>query len=79
MVVDQTCFDAEWPPTVESGTLSCDKDEVTFTMEGGPIYAVNGLADARGAGIDIGPIWADAPLDLKVDIGPLITAGLDHC
>jgi hypothetical protein len=70
----------EWPLTVDSGTLACDGDAVTFTA-GGKTYAVNGMATTRSAGVDIEPIWADNPEveGTKKSIGVLINDGLALC
>jgi hypothetical protein len=77
--VSAACIDP-WPLTVDSGLLSCNADSVTIST-GGTVYAVNGMAETRGDGIDIDPVWADNPdLDgLKVNIGGLIDAGLALC
>lgn len=78
MPVDASCFEEEWPLTVDSGTLTCENDAVTFES-GGVVYADNGLAMTWDLGEDIDPIWKDHPdLDsLKVNIGPLLDTGLD--
>lgn len=77
-----------WPLTIEAGTLQLRGKSVVFLTDN-KVYAVNGTAKAdrhfalnqpRYTPID--EIWADAPsppgldLRLKVNIGPLIKAGL---
>jgi len=46
-----------WPLTVDEGELSCEAEAITITVDG-TVYAVNGLAEARGAQ-PIDPVWAD--------------------
>jgi len=72
---------AEWPLTVSSGTLRCLDDGGSVVFENDEkTYAVNGTADSRGYD-DINPIWKDNPSNItpKVNIGPLIDAGLELC
>ena len=78
--VSRADFGAEWPLTVDSGTLSCEADAVTFESSG-TTYAVNGTAGSRDAGVDIEPIWADDPSGdaPKLNIGPLIDRGIELC
>jgi hypothetical protein len=68
-----------WPLTVESGTLRCDNDAVTFETDS-LTYGVNGTALTKGLP-RIDPIWAPNPevKGLKIDIGPLIDEGLALC
>lgn len=74
---------ADWPLTVESGTLKCEGSggvgRVTIEVDG-KTYAVNGSAKGDKANADITPIWAaDSTPGLKKDIGPLIQKGLSLC
>jgi hypothetical protein len=77
-------FGAEWPLTVESGTVACEGSggggSATFST-GGQTYALNGLAKGKNAGADIDPIWADNPAvpGLKKDISVLIDKALELC
>ena len=84
--VSRAEFGADWPLTVDRGTLSCDGPGVVFTTDDGEEYAVNGTAKGSGyPGIE--PIWREDPdlaLDdggppLRVDISPLIDRGLELC
>ena len=73
-------FGDDWPLTVESGVLACEgTDSITF-QTGGKTYAVveAGIA-SFGAPID--PIWADEPTGAtsKMDLWPLMRAGLELC
>ena len=49
--------DLTWPLTVDEGELRCEDEAITITVDG-TVYAVNGLAEARGAQ-PIDPVWAD--------------------
>jgi len=72
---------AEWPLTVPSGILRCLDDGGSVVFENGEkTYAVNGTATSRGYD-DINPIWKAHPNNIipKVNIGPLINAGLELC
>jgi hypothetical protein len=73
-----------WPLTVDAGVVALIGSNrfgaVTFTADG-VTYAVNGLARSWQSGKDIDPIWAPTT-DLmsggpKMNIGPIIEAGLD--
>jgi len=69
-------YGADWPLTVDSGTLRCEgAGAVVFRAPDGTDYGVNGLAADYA---DIEPIWADDPdaPGLKKYIGVLIDAGL---
>jgi hypothetical protein len=80
MIVDASCFDREWPLTVDQGVLACDLDAVTITAEGA-VYAINGLARQRELGDDLDPIWKPNP-DVEgasISVGPLIDLGLTLC
>lgn len=82
--VSRSEFGQDWPLTVESGTVEClplspSLGSVIFTDDGGTTYAVNGTARDHTDFPDIHPIWADAPFGAKVDISPIIDAGLSLC
>ena len=81
MFIDASCVTAEWPLTVDEGTLVChDGSAVTFTG-GGAVYAVNGMATTVGLGIEIEPIWKENPAiaGTRINIGQLIDLGLSLC
>jgi hypothetical protein len=80
MEIDASCFDEPWPLTVDWGILHCRDQAVTF-VTAGRTYAVNGTALTWELGEEIYPIWAENPeIDgLRINIGPLIDAGLDLC
>jgi hypothetical protein len=75
--VSRADFGADWPLTVESGTLSCFNSAVTFAT-GGDVYALNGLASQEGGWADVHAIWAKDSLGQK-DMLPLIDRGLELC
>ncbi|MGQ0846525.1 MAG: DUF2511 domain-containing protein [Sporichthyaceae bacterium] len=77
--VSRATMGDQWPLTVDSGVLSCFAGGVYFTT-GGTRYTVNGIADSRGDGADIAPIWSKSnnPGPRK-NIGPLIDTGLGLC
>lgn len=81
--ISRESFGEAWPLTVDSGVLACDgKDgvgSVTFTADG-TTYGVNGTALGQGLPA-IDPIWADNPSvpGLKMNIGPVLDAGLALC
>ena len=80
--ISENQFD-NWPLTVDSGTLTCRANMVTFSS-GGKTYALNGIArsHARRSGwSEIRPIWRDNPAipGTKINIGPLISRGLELC
>ena len=72
-----------WPFTVQSGTLICINDGVTFTAPDGAVYAINGTALTEGKWRDIreSDIWADNPdaPGSKIDISEVIERGLALC
>jgi hypothetical protein len=73
----------EWPLTVSSGELGCERNAVTFRANG-ITYAINGPAMARGKYLgwrDIREIWKDNPAipGTKINIGPMIEKGLLLC
>lgn len=68
-----------WPFTVSSGELKCDRNAVVFIARG-QTYAVNGIATSMGHA-NIRPIWRnneDGP-GPKINIGPVLTLGLTLC
>lgn len=82
MEVDTDCFEEEWPLTVDSGVLECIRGSavVIHTPEG--TFAVNGMAETWEEGESIDPIWRDNDSGMggpKVNMKPLIDAGLDLC
>ena len=71
---------AEWPFTVQSGTLRCRDGSVTFAT-GGQEYGVNGRAQDSGYPKPL-PIWAADPSlghGLRVGIGEVLNKGLSLC
>ena len=77
--IAQQDFGKTWPFTVTQGELRCDRDAVTFQADG-TTYAVNGTAGSRGFP-RIDPIWSPNP-DIpgtRINIGPIIKAGLALC
>jgi uncharacterized protein DUF2511 len=55
--VSRADFGADWPLTVQSGTLNCEgAGAVTFTTNG-TTYAVNGLASGMDEWPEIDSIW----------------------
>jgi hypothetical protein len=79
--VSRAQYGTAWPLTVESGTLRCAPGRaVVFRTTDGTDYAVNGTA-MDGSYEDIRAIWADDPTGVapKIDISPLIQAGLKLC
>jgi hypothetical protein len=77
-----------WPLTSTSGVLTCDPlgenlGVITWNPDENPLeaYAVNGMALGQGYP-EIDEIWKDSPDGEgapKVNIGPLIDAGLSLC
>lgn len=82
--VSRDDYGAEWPLTVDSGTLECKGSggvgEATITVDGTK-YALNGIAKGNDAYADIRPIWADSPdfAGVKQDISVLIEDALPLC
>ncbi len=81
VTVSKAGFGDNWPLTVDSGELACEGNAVTFKAPDGTRYAVNGTAQGSTGLPEIDPIWADNPdtTGLKINIGPLIDAGLEVC
>jgi hypothetical protein len=84
-----TDFGDNWPLTVQFAVVSCKNivaggrflQVVTLDAPDGTTYAVNGTAKSHTTFPSIQPIWADDPnVDgLKIDISPVIDAGLALC
>ena len=77
-------YGADWPLTVESGTLRCEGAGAVVFKAGGTTYAVNGFANGMAeqhGWADVADIWADdASSDGgKKNIGRLIDDGLKLC
>lgn len=83
-------FKGDWPLTIDSGTLTCERFlnfksvKLVTLSSGGKTYALNGIASgqAKKRGfLDIYTIWRDHPKlpGLKVNIGPLIERALALC
>ena len=76
-------FPGLWPLSMTSGTLNClpknGQTMVTFTTPTGITYAINGSARSMWPPID--PFWRDNPEipGTKINIGPLLDAGLALC
>ena len=82
--VSESAAKFAWPFTIPEGRVECrNKAEVVF-VAGSKVYSINGTADAfasqRGYQ-DVKPIWKDHPTipGLKINIGPIIEIGLQHC
>ncbi|HEX2043404.1 MAG TPA: DUF2511 domain-containing protein [Acidimicrobiales bacterium] len=68
----------EWPVTVPSGILRCERgSEITFQADG-TTYTLN-RPSAHGAYRDVGPILVDAGNGTKKDPRPLLERGLRLC
>ena len=72
LIVSREDMGDEWPFTVESGELRCDRDRVTFHAEGN-VYALNGVAktfvtDAK----DIFEISRVDPIFVKTPENPVL-------
>lgn len=84
LVSEATWADGPWPLTVTEGQLQCDSmgspgtGAVTFTAAG-KRYALNGLAERKYPAID--SIWKADPAipGAKINISPLLDAGLRLC
>lgn len=78
--VTQADYEERWPLTVDSGTLRCEADAVTFTT-GGVTYAINGLARGRNLWPDIDLVQRANPElpGTRMSVGPLIDDGLELC
>ncbi|WIB33915.1 YebY family protein [Curtobacterium sp. MCSS17_005] len=84
-----TKFGDEWPLTVPYAVVRCknitaggmDLNVVTLKAPDGTRYAVNGTAQDHTSYPEIDPIWAPNPdVDgLRIDISPVINAGLKLC
>lgn len=82
--VDRANLGADWPLTVDSGTLECTNDRSVILHAFGGIYAVNGTArgqmEQRGWK-DIRQITAPHPTikDALANVLPLVDRGLALC
>lgn len=84
-----TDFGAEWPLTVPYAIVRCEEKTaegrvlqlVTLEAPDGTEYAVNGTAREHTELADLFAIWLDDPENtgLKIDISPVIEAGLARC
>lgn len=84
-----TDLGAEWPLTVPYVVAHCENitagdmnlQVVTIDTPDGATYAANGTAKDHTDYPSLDPIWADNPEvdDLKIDISPIIDAGLVLC
>lgn len=70
-----------WPLTVDDGVLRCDPGRAVVFEVGDKVYALNGIATADPKYEALDPIWAADPTGNapKMDIGPLVDAGLALC
>lgn len=73
-------FGENWAFTVNEGILECNKNEVTFVVDG-KTYAVNGSAKKNKQYTPIDEIWAEDGTikGTKKDISFTIEKGLDLC
>lgn len=79
----------EWPLTVESGCLYCDRIGAVFFVHDGQTYGLNGTAHRRDHDYgEVEPIWREDPrlrrlrapdFVPRVSISPLIERGLRLC
>jgi hypothetical protein len=84
-----TKFGDDWPLTVPYAVVHCKDitvggnqlNVVTLDAPDGTRYAVNGTAQDQTTYPGIDPIWAPDPSvdGLKINISPVIDAGLDLC
>jgi len=84
-----TDFGSKWPLTVPYVVAHCKNitaggqrlQVVTVTTPDGTIYSANGTAKAHTSYPTLTPIWAPDPKvdGLKIDISPVIDAGLALC
>jgi hypothetical protein len=75
-------WDDEWPLTVDSGTVRCEKGLHVLFEADGTTYAANGTAMTQRPELPrIQEIWADSPdmPGLKIDISPVLDTGLALC
>jgi Protein of unknown function (DUF2511) len=74
-------FGPAWPLTVDQATVRCENGNAVVLDANGTTYAVNGAAKTETDYPDVQAIWRDNPAlpGTKVDIGPVIDAGLKLC
>lgn len=79
--VSRELLGADWPLTVDSGTLRCEPPQLVVIDVGGTTYAVNGSAKGTARWADADVITAPHPTIAggRKDAGPLIRRGLDLC
>lgn len=78
--IHRSDYGNDWPFTVSSGTLHCDRQMVWFEANGGRKYALNGTARTHLDGaLPLEHIWRSRSNGLKVNIGPMIREGLALC
>ena len=82
LVVTRDQLGDDWPLTVASGVIGCDRDNrlVTINVEG-TTYSLNGTAMAPGPYGALETIWAKDPTDntKNKDLGPLIRLAGNRC
>jgi hypothetical protein len=74
-------FGDAWPFTVDEGRVECRRGQSVVFITGGTEYAVNGAAQTVLGLPGIDPIWRNDPkiAGAKVNIGPVLDAGLELC
>jgi hypothetical protein len=87
-------YGEDWPYTVDSGTLECDRDAATFTDPSGTKWALNGVAMSRGVKSMDDSIWLadeetmaqlreafpdETPATIRMSEGDLLTRALALC
>jgi hypothetical protein len=83
ILITQEQYGEEWPFTVSKGILECILPAIITFKANNQVYAVNNLAKSRGYK-DLDEIWKDDPnkqgMEInKVDIGAIISKGLELC
>ena len=72
----------DWPLTVASGVIGCQRESRGVTIDvGGITYSLNGTAAGAGQYGDLRTIWAKDPNDKTKnrDLGPLIRVASQRC
>lgn len=79
-VVSAADFGDQWPLTVDGGKIECLAGSAIVIRVASTTYQLNGAAAAQGFR-DIDPIWKANPNPNipKMNIGPLVSYGLDLC